>query len=411
MWRVAADGVMPKFWPPRSNKFWSFTLAPLRRCALRNYLRVTRLEDEGWDQLALQLAPGDSVLIAPNHSHDSDPVVLMEVGKRLKQQLYFMAAWQLFRNHGGLDGFFMQRMGAFSVDREGCDRRAIKQAVNLLSNGGRLVIFPEGDVYHLNERLTPLLEGVAFIALTAQRQLEHVRSGARVWLVPTAIRYKFIEQIDAQLESILAGLERRFLVSPPPGATLPQRITSLGELLLTLKEKEKLGHSREAEGTLAARLTYFMEKIVSNLEKDWMGQSPSAETVPLRIKAVRRVILETYTGEKTDTMIRAQARDALDQIHLALQLFSYPGNYLAEKPTSERLAETLSQLMEDTSGKPLRPPGDRAAKVIFGKPINLKDRMSVGRARALAGEITDELEERIRDLMRDSCINRGAEQP
>jgi hypothetical protein len=284
MWKTAADGTMPKFWPPRANRFWSLTLGPLRKCALHSYLRVVELEDEGWDLVAHRMAPHDGILIAPNHSHDTDPVVLMEVAKRHRQQFYFMAAWQLFRHHGGLDGFVMQRMGAFSVDREGCDRRAIKQAVKLLTTGDRLVIFPEGDVYHLNERLTPLLEGVAFIALTAQRQLEHENSGARVWVVPTAIRYRYLQKIDDCLESLLSTLEKRFLISPAPGATLHQRITFLGELLLTLKEKETLGHSRETEGTLAARLTYFVETLLSALERDWTRQSPAAETIPLRIR-------------------------------------------------------------------------------------------------------------------------------
>jgi hypothetical protein len=103
--------------------------------------------------------------------------------------------------------------------------------------------------------------------------------------------------------------------------------------------------------------------------------------------------------EKTDEATRDKARDALDKIHLALQLFSYPGNYVAEKATPERIAETLSQLAEDTSGKPLRPPGKRAAKVVFGEPIDLKARIATGRTRTLAGEVTDELEERIRQLM------------
>jgi hypothetical protein len=40
-----------------------------------------------------------------------------------------MAAWQIFKGHRGIDGFVLQRMGAFSVDREGCDRRAMRQAI------------------------------------------------------------------------------------------------------------------------------------------------------------------------------------------------------------------------------------------------------------------------------------------
>ena len=68
--------------------------------------------------------------------------------------------------------------GTFSVDREGCDRRSVKQAVELLTTGKRLVVFPEGEIYHLNDRLAPLLDGVAFMALTAQRKLEKSRPDA-----------------------------------------------------------------------------------------------------------------------------------------------------------------------------------------------------------------------------------------
>src|SRR5438105_9010838 len=117
------------------------------------------------------MGASDGMLAAPNHSHDSDPHVMMEVGRQLRRPFYFMAAWQIFRMHWGIDGWVMQRMGAFSVDREGCDRRAMRQAVELLTTGQCLVIFPEGEIYRLNDRLTPLLEGVAFMALSAQRDL------------------------------------------------------------------------------------------------------------------------------------------------------------------------------------------------------------------------------------------------
>ena len=50
---------------------------------------------------------------------------MIEVGRLLRRRLFFMAAWQLFKGHKGIDGWVMQRMGAFSVDREGADRRAI----------------------------------------------------------------------------------------------------------------------------------------------------------------------------------------------------------------------------------------------------------------------------------------------
>ena len=44
------------------------------------------------------------------------------------------------------------------------------------------------------------------------------------------------------------------------------------------------------------------------------------------------------------------------------------------------------------------PPGRRKAKVILGEPIDLKAKMAGGRMRTLAGDVTDELEGRMRQL-------------
>jgi len=44
----------------------------------------------------------------------------------------------------GGDGWVLQRMGAFSVDREGCDRRAIRQATDLLTTGNFVGGLPGG---------------------------------------------------------------------------------------------------------------------------------------------------------------------------------------------------------------------------------------------------------------------------
>src|SRR5437763_2433376 len=132
----------------------------------------------------------------------------------------------------------MQRFSAFSVDREGCDRRTMRQAMELLTAGKPLVVFPEGEIYHTNERLTPLREGVAFMAVTAQRDLEKSGNSKPVWVVPTAIRYTFETDITPQLESAMSALESRLLLKPKPGTPLPERLIRFGEMMLTLKEKE-----------------------------------------------------------------------------------------------------------------------------------------------------------------------------
>jgi 1-acyl-sn-glycerol-3-phosphate acyltransferase len=428
MWQAIVDGAMPQFWPPRPSRFWSVLFSPFRRWYLHSYYGIAEVVIEGVEKLKDRIGPADGVLIAPNHSHDSDPHVLMEVSARAHRQFYFMAAWQIFRPHWGVDGWCLQRLGAFSVDREGCDRRAVKQAVEILTTGNTLVVFPEGEVYRLNDRLTPLLEGVAFMALTAQRDLDKQvadksrpltptplpsqrgergeddgntsagSTGSRVWIVPVAIRYKYVEDIHAKLEASITQIESRMLWTARPGTPLQERIVRTGELALTIREKQKLGRSRDQEGDLPSRVAFLIEALLRRNEEMHLKKCPSAETVPLRVKALRRHLLEIWTDEKSDPAALRAARDGLDDVQLVLQLYSYPGDYVTEKPSIERMAETIEKFEEDLTGF-ARPKGKRQARVIFGDPIDLKEAAASGRVRTVAADVTDRLEEQIKQLM------------
>lgn len=397
MWNAVLDDARPDFWPPRPNAFWKAVFEPFRRWYLRRHYAIAEVAADGLGPLMARFQPGDGVLLAPNHSHDSDPHVMMEVGRRAGRPIAFMAAWQLFRAHWGLDGWALQRMGAFSVDREGCDRRAIRQAVDCLTSGHALVVFPEGEVFHLNDRLTPLLEGVAFMALTAQRELDKAQSPGRVWVVPTAIRYRYLDDVTPRLEATVAALEARLFSKPPPGAALPARILRLGELLVTIKEKEKLGRSCEAEADLPGRIARLTAALLERLEAEHLKKSPAAETVPLRVKALRRHLLPLWGDEQAAPEARQRARAALDDIQLVLQLYSYPGDYVAQKPSVERMAETIEKFEEDMTGY-ARPKGRRRARVLFGEPIDLKE-AAASRARTAAHDVTAALEEAITRLM------------
>src|SRR3954454_7257493 len=128
MRKTFAGAAMPDFWPPRPSRFWSAVLTPWRRYYERRRYRIAEVVAEGVEDLWKDFGPADGVLLAPNHSHDSDGYVMTEIARRVGRQFYFMAAWHIFRGHWGLDGWVLQRLGAFSVDREGIDRRAVRQA-------------------------------------------------------------------------------------------------------------------------------------------------------------------------------------------------------------------------------------------------------------------------------------------
>src|SRR5436190_11494061 len=224
MWNPQTMELMPGFWPPKPGRVWDVMLAPLRKYYLRGFYGISKVTIVGAERWLNKLGPCDGVLLAPNHSHDSDPHVMIDVGHQLGRQLYFMAAWQVFLAHKGIDGWVMQRFGAFSVDREGCDHRAMRQAMDLLTAGQALVVFPEGEIYHTNERLTPLREGVAFMAVTAQRDLEKEQKGRQVWIVPAAIRYQFEQDITPKLNETMSQLESRVLIKAKRDTPLHERM-------------------------------------------------------------------------------------------------------------------------------------------------------------------------------------------
>ena len=389
--------LMPGFWAPKPSRFWNVMLAPLRHYYLRSFYKISGVRVLGQENLK-SIGPGDGALIAPNHSHDSDPHVMMDVGHRMGRQLYFMAAWQVFLAHHGIDGWVMQRFGAFSVDREGCDRRAIRQATELLTGAQWLVVFPEGEIYHTNERLTPLREGVAFMAVTAQRDLEKAGGGKHVWVVPTAIRYRYDEDITPRLQEAVAAMERRFLLPTVSGEPLPQRIVRLGEVLVTIKEKQVLGQPPAGGGgDLVTRLKNLIATLLSRLEAKYHDKADPNEPVPLRVKNLRRQVLETINADADKSHIAPEHQAALDELHLVLQLYSYPGDYVSSKPTVERMAETVEKFEEDLDGVS-SPKGTRNATVTFGPPIDVAPFVA-SRPRAASVELTGKLEESIKDLM------------
>jgi hypothetical protein len=308
-----------------------------------------------------------------------------------------MAAWQVFLAHRGIDGWVMQRFGAFSVDREGCDRRAIRQATELLTRGEWLVVFPEGEIYHTNERLTPLREGVAFMGITAQRDLQKDQRESRIWIVPAAIRYAYEEDVTPKLVAAVNGMEKRFMLQSVNSQTLPQRIVRIGEVLLTIQEKQKLGHSRENDGDVPQRIAYFIETLLARMEMEHLGKVSEDDSVPVRVKALRRHLLEAMCEEGATSELKTTAQQAFEDLHLVLQLYSYPGDYVSTKPTLERMAETIEKFEEDTAGAS-SPKGKRRATVTFGEPIDVRP-MLASRPRAATAELTTKLENALRQVM------------
>jgi hypothetical protein len=260
-----------------------------------------------------------------------------------------------------------------------------------------LVIFPEGEMYHLNDRITPFREGPAAIALAAAK-----RAKRPIVCVPCGLKYYYLDNPTPDLIRLMDRLERGVYWRPRPDLPLVQRIYRLAEAALALKEIEYLGQT--AAGPLPERIAGLGDHILKRLEQGY-GLAASASTVPERVKALRQHALKQLETHPADDHGRQRYLDDLDDVFLVVQTYAYPGNYLAEQPSVERIAETLDKLEEDILGVPLATlRGSRAAVVTFGEPIPVE----AGDRKAGPGALTQLLEQRVQSLLDATIIRRDA---
>jgi hypothetical protein len=379
----------PRWWGPKLSPFWVRVSRPFRRWVQVHTQRLIQIEVHGLEHLKQAIDAGDGVLITPNHSGHSDAIVMYYAADLLAKPFYFMTAWQVLGLNNIVRRTLFRLHGCFSVDREGTDLRAFKQAIEILqSKPNPLVIFPEGEVYHLNERVTPFREGPATMALAAAKRAER-----NIVCIPCGIRYHDLEDPTSELLKVMDQLEQEMFWRPRPELPLQQRVYQLAEGLLALKELEFLG--RTCEGSIPDRVANLSNGILNGMEERY-GISSTGSTVPERVKACRQRVIKELADLPDDSTQRREYHNDLDDLFLVVQLFSYPGDYVSESASVERLAETLDKFEEDVLGKQTATfRGTRQATITFGEPIPV----SADRKKGAGGELTRLLENSVQSLL------------
>lgn len=109
------------------------------------------------------LKKGKAVLTM-NHTSNLDAVNIV-LGTFEKK--YFLAKKELFKNK--LFGAFIKGMGGIKIDRQSADVGAIKNALKVLKNDKKLIIFPEGTRNKSdNVELGEVKSGAAMLAIKAK---------------------------------------------------------------------------------------------------------------------------------------------------------------------------------------------------------------------------------------------------
>jgi len=399
-----------RFIPPYRGRIWSQLFRPLLPFYLRISHGIVAVECRGLDRLKESVSAGKGVLIAPNHCRLSDPMTMGWIVRAAGIHLYTMASWHLFKQDrlfDRLSAWMMRRLGAFSILREGADRAALTTAVDVLATAERpLVMFPEGVVSRSNDRLGPLMDGVAFIArMAAKKAAKEGKAGVVVH--PVALRYVFLDEVEPAVDPFLTELEQRLTWRHHRERPVLERVADLGLALLTVKEVEFTGQA--GHGPPHERRRELIERILRPLEAEWLGKS-SGEPVVTRVKDIRSAILPRLLDPALDAAERERLRGQLDDASFAQSLNFYPENYLTPDAPPEHLLETVERIEEELKGA-IRVYG--RFKVLFdiGEAIPVaperEKRVGRGEPDPLLTQVGDRLQEMLAESARQVAASRG----
>ena len=122
-----------------------------------------------------------SIILAPTHRSRWDGFVLtMAMGRRVtKKDCRFMVTNSEMR---GIQGWFLKRLGCFSINQLSPSLSALRYAIDLIEKGEQLVVFPEGKINKFGKKLV-LKEGLYRLARLATKKTKSIM------IIPIGIAY------------------------------------------------------------------------------------------------------------------------------------------------------------------------------------------------------------------------------
>jgi 1-acyl-sn-glycerol-3-phosphate acyltransferase len=382
-----------EFVPP----FYSDWGPHVLRFYVRRYLRkaygVQSIECRNVDRLRESLAKKRSIMLAPNHCRLSDPMVLGVMALEAHTYLHAMASWHLFKQ-SRFQTTMIRLLGAFSLFREGSDRKSLDTAIDILVARRRpLIVFPEGALTRHNDLIREMMDGPSFIARQAAKRLKKIDPAVEVVIHPVAVRYSFLGDMERAVTPTLDDLETRLSWQPQRHRSIVSRIRRIAEALLSLKEIEFLGATRA--GDPFERAEFLIESVLEKLEKEWQVNDSSGGIIA-RGKRLRTAILPEMITNNITQADRERRWRHLTAIYYVQQMASYPREYiLPEKNYPERIVETVERLEEDFT--------DRSRKYgPFHAVVDVGEAIPVGTERergAASDPIMDEVRRQLQGMI------------
>ena len=390
----------------RAAKPWGWVI-----WVVQTYLQLmlcwrNRLHLEKRDLEVLRnLPPGSGIILAPNHADETDFKVCLVLSRRCGRRFLFMANREAFDEGFGTAGWWLQRLGAFSVERGGKNEEAKRYAINLVKRGQEfLVIFPEGEIFYLNDLVQPFKSGAVDIGMQAVVESQRTESNWTAYLIPLAIKYRFRKPIRHILERRIRRMEQ-YLFLRKSGLSFQKRME---HIVADLLHRQELAHDLKPASDrlteLGERVQEVREAILYEIEEKYAGPTVSSQAQPTdrawRLSSHLKSLL-TQMG-RISTTIQEQIHIDLAALKRIVQMGSWQPQYVDLDPSQERLAEMVLKLEREVYQIPRpRQLANRGVFLRLGESIDLGCFVSayLNDAQSVRHDVAKRLHDRIQELI------------
>jgi hypothetical protein len=398
----------PMFVPPRHNPalLWiANTFLP----RLAPFLGKAHDVQVGKEDLArLESLRGRRAILCPNHPTETDPIVLFWLSRLCRQPFNYLATRETLE---GPRGRLLNQLGVYSVIRGFPDRESLRMTRRLLAKQDRkVVIFPEGNIYELNDLLLAFQSGVVQIGFWTLDDLQKAGKELFLPLVPIAIKYRCIGAPGPAIEAGLRALERALELAPAPSLTRYQRLRRVGgEVLARLEREEgvRADPAGEMDPRIAAVRQRVLERVAQAMDRELAADAPPATQLHDLFNALKGWV--GVLPDDADDYAERRYRHRLEiaaplftELHRLQNFIAVTGHYVAAQPTAERFLEVLGCLEWEVFGK-VRHRAPLAAVVRIAPPIHLEERYQEYREqkREVVAAVTREMQRAVWSLLEE----------
>jgi hypothetical protein len=345
---------------------------------------------------------------------------------------------------GSYVGWLASRLGGTSIQRGKADWTGLRSARDLFANGKfPMAAAPEGATNGLSEIISPLEPGIAQLGFWCAEDLQKQERSEQVLIVPVGIKYSYVSPPWRAIADLLSELEAAsgLVVTQPAHSQVPcleslyPRLLTLAEHLLSLMEDfyQKFYHqtlpdvqkiaaeTSDRNAALVIRLQALLDTAL-RISEEYFNLLSKGELSD-RCRRVEQagwnyIFREEFKDIKALSPVEKalgdrvadEANSRMWHMRLVESFVAVSGNYIRDKPTAERFAETTlilwKMITRITGNKAVKLPqiGKQKVKITIGEPISVSElypaykENRVGARKAVA-KLTNDLQKAMENLI------------